>query len=160
MNNKLIIATILLFISFSTCAQNKIKHDLYLYFSPDSNSYKLIRKQNASIINNQYFPDEVDVYGLKFISENGTNIIYKLFFSTTNKNRYSVTDSLGLKGKKIVPFKNLPLTKGIQFDSTDKKNFPYAKVFIIEKIAKEQFKIIQVQSYIGSDEINSQPIKK
>ena len=81
-----------------------------------------------------------------------------LVFSTININRYSVTDSVSIKKLKIVPFKNLRFLKGIYYDTSDKKNFPYAKVFIIEQITKSQFKIIEVHSYIGSDTIQKRLI--
>ena len=156
----IILSILLLFSYLAVYPQVKAKSNLYLYFSPDSNSYKLIREQTPSIINKQYFPDKYEVFGLDYTSDDGKYYVSSIVFSTININRYSVTDSVSIKKLKIVPFKNLRFLKGIYYDTSDKKNFPYARVFIIEQITKSQFKIIEVHSYIGSDTIQKRIINQ
>jgi len=157
-NMKRFLTILLLFAGFSAYSQSKVKVDLYLFFESDSNTLKFERKQTPTYLNGQYFPDGYDIYAVKTISDDKKKMILTLLFATINKDRYRVTDSIELKTKKVIPFKNVFQLKGIRNDTSDKKNFPYAKVFIVEKLSANQFKIIQVHSYIGSDVVSSGPI--
>ncbi len=156
---KIKIFTIILFASFSGYSQSNKKRDLYLLFKPDSTCFKWERKQTPSYINNQYFPDRYDVYGVKTINNTRKRETLTLLFSTINKNRYRITDSVEMKKRTIIPYKDVLQVKGIHFDTSDQTHFPYTNVFIVEQLDLNQFKIIQVQSYIGSDVVSSQPMK-
>jgi len=138
--------------------QSKEKPSLYLFFESDSNSLKVERKQTPTYSNGEYLPDRYDVYGFKTIDKERNIVIVNLPFATINKYRYRVTDSVEVKGKTIIPLKNVLRLRDVHYDILEKRHFPYSKIFIVEKLSANQFKIIQVHSYIGSDVVSSGPI--
>lgn len=148
-----LVLVLLLSVTFSiVSAQTKANNNLYLLFDGD---YKVTRSQLSTTINKQYFPDEFDIYGQESID--GKSKILRLYFSTINKYRHHVTDSLEMKNLKLFPFHKVASIKNIHFDSDDKRNFPFAKIYMVEKLTPNQFKIIEVRSYIGSDEFTRSP---
>ena len=140
-------------------AQKPIKKDLYLYFTPDSPNYKYTRSQNPVTLHGIPYPDAADIYSTKYLSEDGTYWIRNSYFVTINKNRYRVTDSLEFKALKPVPYQNLPNIKDVGIDTSDKLNFPFRNVYVIEKLSPNQFKVVQVSTYIGSDKVLYSPGK-
>lgn len=150
-----VIIFLLTLASGSVFGQNKAKKDLYLYFEADSagQSIKETRlNEGYSRRGKVYLPVEYETYGIKYISDDKKNELYDILFLNPNKNVYCVIDSNILKSKKAVPYKNLKSIKGIYEEVSDKKRFPYRKLFIVEQIDKNQYKVAEVQSYIGSDD--------
>lgn len=150
-NKVLIIIGILL--SFNTSfGQKKIKSDLYLFFeeNPSKGMFKESRKVEAIIrpekkINRPEY--EYDIYGYQLgaIRESDR---YK--FATININNYCIRDSNFVK-KNTKEFNDIKNTKGFFYDTSDYKRFPYKRVFIVECLSANQYKVIQVSTYLGSD---------
>ncbi|WP_449439586.1 hypothetical protein [Pedobacter steynii] len=154
MTYKLVIVFLLTMTVGSTFGQTKVKKDLYLYFEADSaKSLKQTRLNEGYTRRGKvYLPVEYETYGIKYISNDKESEIYDILFLNPNKNVYCVIDSNILKSKKVVPYKDLRGIKGIYEEVSDKKRFPYRKLFIVEQIEKNQYKVVEVQSYIGSDD--------
>ncbi len=155
MTYKLVIVFLLTMTVGSTFGQSKVKKNLYLYFKADSarRSFKeTIKNEGYTRRGKIYLPVEYEVYGIIYISEDKKTEHLKRMFVNLNKNVYCVIDSNILKSKKMVPYKDLRNIKGIYEDVSDKKRFPYGKVFIVEEIERNQYKVVEVQSYIGSDD--------
>jgi len=144
----------------SAFGQSKIKKDLYLYFEADSaKSLKETRLiEGYTRRGKVQLPVEYEIYEIKYISEDKKTEHLKKMFVNLNKNVYCVIDSNILKSKKAVPYKDLRSIKGIYEDVSDKKRFPYRKLFIVEQIEKNQYKVVEVQSYIGSDDVMSRDL--
>ena len=165
---------IMVFLLYSSAfAQTKIKPDLYFYFQTDSSKriYKSNIKTKPELRKDKKLikAEDYDIYNYSYISADGkTERIYKLF-SSLNRNNYCVSDSNIFKKHKVLPYRRLEKIKGLISSEWDSKIFVYKKVFLIEKIAENQFKAVQVQLYfpfdshgfmsrpVGSKEIIEQP---
>lgn len=148
---KTLLSLLVIFLFNSCYAQKKIKPDLYLYFQTDTSKriYKTSIESKAIISNNKIESSgyNYDIYHYSYISVDGkTKWIYQLF-STVNHNKYCVVDNSVFRKHKILPYNKLEKIRGLISDQWDNKNFDYSKVFIIEKISENQFKIVQVQLY-------------
>jgi hypothetical protein len=132
--------------------QTKIKPSLYLFFeeNPAKGMFKENRKIEALIrpekkINRSAY--EYDIYTYRFSRDTPREYRYKLV--TINKENYCIRDSTFIKNVK--QFNDVKNIKGFSYDTSDYKRFPYKKVFIVEKFATNQYKVIEVSTYIGSD---------
>lgn len=134
-------------------AQKKVKKDIYLFFTPEAPNYKYSTPQSTGPIRGKIYPVEIDVYGTIYPSADGLKKIRNSYFMTINKNRYRVTDSVEFKSLNAIPYQNLPSIKGIERESSDARFFPYKNVYVIEKMGGNQFKIVQVRTYIGSNQV-------
>lgn len=149
MINKLTLIPI--FVVSSCYAQQKAKSDLYLYFKPDSLSYKMNYKQakditrKGKVVSPRY---DYDVYTWQYFSDSKIRQRYKLI--TVNKGNYSFRDSAFVKTK-AKTFKQMRKNKAIFYDSSDAKRFLFRNIFIVEYTSPNKYKIVQVQSYIGSN---------
>jgi hypothetical protein len=142
---------IILFILLTGCntCLAQIKPELYLFFKEDTSNgmSKQQRKndnqvvKNGKIISGKY---DYDIY--IFLDK---AISFSLKLATIDKKNYCIKDSLFVK-KYAKSYKQLKANKNIYYDTRDKK-FPYKKVFIVEYINQNQYKIIQVDAYMGSD---------
>ncbi|WP_443939817.1 hypothetical protein [Pedobacter sp. MW01-1-1] len=156
MINKIIFCKLMIILSFTSAfAQKKIKPDLYLMFQIDSSKriYKINVKSVASAkLDNKPIPEkDYDIYTYSYISYDGkTERIYKLF-SSIDKHNYRITDSSFFKKQKVFPYRNLEKIKGLISEEWDAKNFAFDKVFLLEKIAENKFKIVQVELYFPFD---------
>ncbi|KLT64714.1 hypothetical protein [Pedobacter sp. BMA] len=141
-------------IGFFSCGlvfgQSKIKPDLYLYFKPDSLNkiYKSdLTCRNSDSRNDQQSSEAKHIYHYSYVSNDGKKeYSYELLSSSPQDHSFITDKSIFIK-KHIVPYQNLEKIKGFIADSWDSKVFPYRKVFIVEKISKDKFKVIQVQLY-------------
>jgi hypothetical protein len=141
-----------LLLSFnSSFGQTKIKPTLYLFFEENAakGMYKITRKVSGVIrpdkkINRPEYG--YDIYGYQLGADRESDR-YK--FATMNINNYCIRDSNFVK-KNIKEFDAIKNTKGFFYD-TSYKGFPYKRVFIIEYISANQYKVIQVSTYLGSD---------
>lgn len=139
--------------SQASFGQRNIKPDLYLFVeeSHEKGMFKETRKNEAFIrpdknINRPEY--EYDIYTYVFISKNTTRQ-YKYKLVTINKNNYCIRDRTFIKNVK--QFNNVKNIPGFSYDTSDYKRFPFKKVFIVEKFAANQYKVIEVSTYIGSD---------
>jgi hypothetical protein len=141
-----------LLLSFSSSfGQTKIKPTLYLFFEENAakGMYKITRKSEAIIrpkkkINIPEY--EYDIYTYQYTLQDTTRRRrYKL--QSLNKNNYCIRDSSFMKRN----VKKFEVLKNIHYDIFDHKNFPYSRVFIVEYISANQFKVIQVSTYLGTD---------
>ncbi|WP_231464476.1 MULTISPECIES: hypothetical protein [unclassified Pedobacter] len=147
---KLVLAFCLLYLNLN--AQKREKKDLYLYFKVDSS--KVIYKKYLKIGETKRLDKKIDrsetkhdIYTYSYISSDvKRDLIYDLFASI-NKNNFCITDSSILKKKRVLPYQNLEKIKGLISDEWNQKNFKYKRVFIVEKLAENQFKSTQVQLY-------------
>jgi hypothetical protein len=131
--------------------QKKIKPDLYIFFQENHSKgmFKESRKDEALIRpeKKKYIPEyEYDIYTYQYTLQDTTRRRrYKL--QTLNKNNYCIRDSSFMKRN----VKKFEVLKNIHYDIFDHKNFPYSRVFIVEYISANQFKVIQVSTYLGTD---------
>ncbi|MCZ4245077.1 hypothetical protein [Pedobacter punctiformis] len=150
MINKLNI--LLIFVVSSCIAQQKQKSDLYLYFKPDSLTYKTTQKENTDIVRKgKVFSAkyDYDIYTWQYFTEGNIRHRYRLM--TINKPEFSFKDSTFVKNKAMT-FAQIKSNKSIYFDSTDSKRFPFRKVFVVEYISSNKYKLVEVKTYIGSDD--------
>ena len=146
------LSLILIFIASSCHAQHKAKPDLYLYFKPDSLIYKINQKRTEDIIRKGKVVSpkyDYDVYTWQYLSDYNIRRRFKLM--TIDKSNYYLKDSVFVK-KNAKTFEQIKNNSSIFYDSTDTKRFPFRKIFIAEYIATNQYKIVQVQTYMGSDQ--------
>ncbi|MGE6220674.1 hypothetical protein ACQKCH_12675 [Nubsella zeaxanthinifaciens] len=73
-----------------------------------------------------------------------------LKLATINKDIFFIKNATFVKRNGIL-FEKIKGNDNIYFDSTDAKNFPYRRIFVVEALDKDKFKVIQVNTYIGSD---------
>ncbi|WP_340380837.1 hypothetical protein [Daejeonella sp.] len=71
-------------------------------------------------------------------------------FATIDKTYYYIADSTFLlhSTKKIDEVLNI---EGIGYDTSDTKRYPFKKVFIVEFLAENKYKVIQVNTFIGTE---------
>ena len=123
--------------------------DLYLYGQTDTliGNFKTNIQSDPAIKNNKIISPriDIDIFHYRVLSAN-KEFNYSLF-ATLDKNNFCVSDSSLFKKKKIFPYKNLERIKGLIADEWDKKVITFKKVFIVQKIANNQFKINEVQLY-------------
>ncbi len=125
--------------------------DLYLYFKVDSAQGALkITKQSSKIgpqdkgnVPAQYY----DVYYYQYIAADGRKQFTYQLFSTLEKNNYCISDSSIFKKHKVLPYKELEKIKGLISDEWTEKSFGYKKVYLVEKLHENQFKVSQVRLY-------------
>ncbi|MGB4776449.1 MAG: hypothetical protein WBP45_14830 [Daejeonella sp.] len=99
--------------------------------------------------NKKYIPKTIyDVYGYQ-LGESREKDRYK--FTTINRDNYCMRDSNFVR-KNAKQFKSVKDIKGFFYDSTDYKRFPFKCVFIVEYIDVNRYKVVQVNTYIGSDQ--------
>ncbi len=129
------------------------KPTLYLFFEENTvkGMYKITRKDEAFIrpdknINRPEY--EYDIYDYEYSLQDTTRK-YTCKLVTVNKNNYCIRDSTFIKNVK--QFNDVKNIKGFSYDTSDYKRFPFKKVFIVEKFATNQYKVIEVSTYIGSD---------
>ncbi len=133
----------------STYSQNTVKPDLYLYFQTDTaiGNFKTHIKSNPVIRNNKIVSPAIDedIFHYRVLTTN-KEYNYSLF-ATLDNNNFCVSDSTLFKKKKILPYKDLEKIKGLIADQWDKKVIAFKKVFIVQKITNNQFKVNEVQLY-------------
>lgn len=148
----LTIGLAILLVNFkSSSGQKKVKPDLYINFeeNPGKGMYKITRKSSAVLrpdkkINTPEY--EYDIYTYQYALQDTTRKRrYKL--QTLSKSTYCVRDS-GFMKRNAKPFEVL---NKIEYDIFDTKRFPYKRVFIVEYLSPNQYKVIQVSTYLGSD---------
>ncbi len=141
-----------LLLGFNTClGQKKVKPDLYIFFkeNPLKGMYKTTYKDSAVIrpdkkINRPAY--EYDIYTYTYVLQDTTRKRrYKL--ETISKDNYCVRDSNFMKKNT----KQFDVLKNIRYDIFDYKRFPYKRVFIVEYLSTNQYKVIEVSTYLGSD---------
>jgi hypothetical protein len=155
LKNKFFIIVILLtgvsFYSKSSFGQTKVKPDLYIIFQENHSKgiFKESRKDGALIRleKKKYIPEyEYDIYGYQLGADRESDR-YK--FVTMNINNYCIRDSNFVR-KNAKEFDAIKNTKGFFYD-TSYKAFPYKRVFIVEYISANQYTVIQVSTYLGTD---------
>ena len=130
-------------------AQTPTKPDLYFYFQTDTTigNFKTHIQSDPVTRNNKIVAQriDIDIFHYRVLSAD-KQYDYSLF-ATLEKNNFCVSDSSIFKKKKLLPYKNLEKIKGLIADEWDKKVVTFNKVFIVQKIADNQFKINEVQLY-------------
>lgn len=133
----------------SNLVQKRTKPDLYILFKEDNIVMsKQVRKSEKPVVKNgKIISDRFD-YDIYTYSDSSNSQRYRL--ATINKNDYWITTTSFVKrnGVKFSQIKNI---KNIHYDTTDFKKFPYRKVFVVEYLKNNQYKVIQVNTYMGSD---------
>ena len=140
----------ILFITFTNCsAQQNVKQNLYLFFNENSNNgmSKEARIQKEVIKNGRIMYPKYDYDIYTYLNEKRKSR-YRL--ATINKSVYSVKDSIFVK-KYSKTFDQVKHLENLYYDTRDTKRFPFNKVFIVEYISPNKYKVIQVDSYMGSD---------
>lgn len=130
--------------------QTQYKPNLYLEFKKDLS--KKIFKRNRVL---QDVSDKRGdkggsinqiIYNYSYVSGNGRiEYSYELFSTIPGVNAV-ITDKSIYRKYHILPFQNLEKITGLIADSWD-KTFPYSRAYIIEKIAKSKFKVVQVELF-------------
>jgi hypothetical protein len=146
--------------------QTKSKSDLYLYFKTDLSKkiYKsnLISQAKAIENNKQASAACQNIYHYSYLTKDGTKeFSYQLLASIPGTNPI-FSDNKIFSKYNIVPFQNLEKIKGLIADSWDSSKFPYSRVFVVEKIAKTRYKVVQVQLYFpfNSEGVKIRQVKK
>jgi hypothetical protein len=131
-------------------AQQKAKSDIYLYFKPDSLNgfYKTTIRIKGEVRKKSVIPDQdYDIYHYSYSSVEKKKKYHFMLFSTINKMDYCIRDTSLFSSHKILPYKNLEKIKGLFSDDWNSKTFPFKRVFLVEKIAANKFKTVQVTIY-------------
>ncbi|MFM6954435.1 MAG: hypothetical protein ACKOWL_05565 [Sphingobacteriaceae bacterium] len=141
----------LLIQSKASLGQKNIKPDLYLLFKENiaKGMFKESRKDEALIRpeKKKYIPEyKYVIYGYQLGADREGDR-YK--FATMNINNYCIRDSNFVK-KNVKEFDAIKNIKGFFYD-TSYKEFPYKRVFIVDYINANQYKVIEVSTYLGSD---------
>lgn len=144
----------LLCLTHSVFSQAIPKKDLYLFFQ--ENSERTIFKQTRSdtALYNRTTKLRSPAYNYDIYAY--TNLIDKkgikrvLAFSPQDKNQYFISDTtfVAFAAKKIDEIINI---SGIFFPVDDKRYFPFNRVYIVEYLSENKFKIIEVDTFIGQD---------
>jgi hypothetical protein len=135
-----------LFCISSCYSQTKIKPDLYLYFKEDTSKhiYKVFEILKAH--NNK--EEKVDVFCYNLDErKDGKRLV--LAYIPINSQIFNYRDESFLQSsvKKIEQIKDIDALKyGIA-----EKGFPFKKVYIVEYMSPNKYKVTQVTSYIGSN---------
>jgi len=152
MISKLSAFFLLLFLIVNFLSAQGQKKDLYLYFKVDSS--KVIYKKYLKIGETKRLDKKIDrsatehdIYMYSYLSDDGKRVLIYDLFASLDKNNYCVGDTSIFKKYKILPYKNLEKINGLISDQWNDKNFAYKRVFLVERIDKNQFKIIQVQLF-------------
>ena len=159
-NKNWLVCLICMTFSGLSFGQTKPRSDLYLYFKTDlsRNIYKSGLISNAETLENtkQVLARRQTIYHYSYLTKDGTKeISYQLLASIPGTNPIFI-ESKDFNQHKTIPFQNLENIKGLIADSWDSSKFPYDRVFIIEKIAKTKYKVVQVQLYFP---FNSEGVK-
>lgn len=138
----------ILLIGYNTSSAQK-KTELYLLFKKDDNDMmsKQQRKSNNQVIKKGKIISGKYDYDVYIFLDKATSFSLKL--ATNDKTTFCIKDSSFVK-KHAKSYEQVKTNKNIYYDSRD-KNFPYEKVFVVEYINQNQYKVIQVDTYIGSD---------
>lgn len=138
----------ILLIGYNTSSAQK-KTDLYLLFKKDNNGImsKQERKSDNQVVKKGKIISGKYNYDVYIFLDKATQFSLKL--ATIDKKTYCIKDSSFVK-KHAKSYEQVKTNKNIYYDSRDKK-FPYEKVFVVDYINKNQYKDIQVNTYMGSD---------
>lgn len=134
----------------NSLAQTKKKPDLYLFFKEDLNTGMIKQErtdEHATLKNGKIISSKRD-YSIYTFRDKSNSSHYKL--STINKSVFCIKDGLFAK-KHAISYLEISTNKNIYYDSRDSRNFPYEKVFVVEYINENEYKVIQVHTYMGSD---------
>lgn len=138
----------ILLIGYGTSSAQK-KTDLYLLFKKVNNGImsKQQRKSDNQVVKKGKIISRKYDYDVYMFLDKATQFSLKL--ATTDKKTLCIKDSSFVK-KHAKSYEQVKTNKNIYYDSRDKK-FPYEKVFVVEYINQNQYKAIQVDTYMGSD---------
>jgi hypothetical protein len=129
------------FIAGGCYSQTKQKKDVYLYFKEDRAHG--IHKEHRRDGN-----DEYSIYWYRIPKDTGRkNHIYA--YSPINAEKYTYANNSIIKSVKTIF--ELDDISEFGYDTRDQKRFPFKRVFIVEDLGTNQHKIIQVNTYMGSD---------
>ena len=120
------------------------KKPLYILFK--SNLSKGRYKSNNS---------GVDIYNYSYISKNGKKT-YSLMLFTPKSNANIVIGKSELNKHVVIPYDGLENIKGLISDSWDDNKINFKKVFLIECVGHNKYKIIEVKLYFP---FNSEGVK-
>lgn len=133
-------------------AQKNVKPDIYILFRENDSlgmqKYTYIQSEVISKSTRNKAKNIYDVYGFQLKETREKN---RFKFATININNFCTRDSDFVK-KNAKELHKIKDTKGFSFDSTDTKRFPFNRVFIVEYINENLYKVIQVNTYVGSDQ--------
>lgn len=143
----LLLALLALNINF---VQQATKPNLYILFKEnnDAGMSKQVRKDEKAVIKNGRTISQKYDYDLYTYVDSKSSSRYKL--ATIDKNNFFIANTSFAK-KHAVTFDQIKANKNIYYDSRDFKRFPYKRIFIVEYLKNNQYKVIQVDSYMGSD---------
>ena len=149
--NKLIALLLIFCLACTLCsAQKKSKADLYLVFKKETTDVmsKQQRKNSSAVVRNGKTISTAYDYDTYTFVDKKYSRHFKV--ATINKNKFSIKTAAFVI-KNGTTFEQLKDNEKIYFDSTDSKRFPYRKVFVVEELDKNRYKVIQVNTYMGSD---------
>ena len=152
MIKKLLVCIIFFGCFFSkSLAQKPGKADLYFLFKPDSSSYifKTHIKENAVIRKGKRGSpsQDYDIYHYGYTIPDKKQRIKLMLFATVDRNNFTVKDSTFFLIHRLREYKHLENIEGLISDDWNPLKIPFNKVYVVEKIGENQFKLIQVTMY-------------
>ncbi|WP_139298379.1 hypothetical protein [Pedobacter hartonius] len=116
---------------------------IYLYFQDDDG------KSMSKVTRNAVKTDVYTIYWYLHIKQDKDHI-RRYAFCPIDESTFEYKDEKFVKTMvtTIDKVKNIPC---FGYDTTDKKRFPFSKIYIVEYIKPDQYKMVEVNSYIGSD---------
>ncbi|MCZ4222909.1 hypothetical protein [Pedobacter rhodius] len=131
--------------------QTKSKPDLYLYFKQDLS--KKVYKSDLNLQtkpanqNGQPSSEVQSIYHYAYLTDDGKKEYSYELLATIPGTHPLICNREIFSKYKIVPFQNLEKIKGLIADGWDSSKFPYRRIFVVEKIAKTRYKVVQVQLF-------------
>ena len=127
--------------------QHKPKSDTYLYFKEDTLRQILKQRNFTTDRNNHKYG--YDVYVFKINTRTG-NKDHLYAYTPLDSNKYIYVNKKFIQSS-IKTIDELDKIEAFGYDTTDQRRFPFKRVFIVEFISNNKYKVIQVNSFINSN---------
>lgn len=142
-----LITSILLALITIVQGQQLKKPTLYLYFDSSNTSLYFKDYQKTTIkVKGKRVPYRYETYHFKILPEN----IKRVALVNDNLDNYKIVDSLFVK-KYAVAINDIKNVSKIRFDTYNNKRFPYSKVYVLELISLNKYKLFEVRTMLDSN---------
>lgn len=128
-------------------AQVKSKKDVYIMFRQDSSNGT--HKEHVLLRPDNHLPEEkYEIYWYKVKSKKSGRDQTFAYVPIAMK-KYIIKNEDFLK-RSVSSIDELQMIDAFGYDSRDQKRFPYQRVFIVDYLSPDHYKVIQVNTYLGS----------
>jgi hypothetical protein len=144
----MILLICLSFIIGGCYSQTKQKKDVYLYFKEDLSKHIYKGFANLKATNEDKEEKRYDVYWYKLTNKkNGRPLIFA--YVPVNMHKFEYKDESFVKSS-VKTIEQLQDIDSFGYDTRDEKRFPFKKVYIVEYVAHNMYKVIQVETHLSS----------